>query len=318
MLKFLRDEKGNLLVVAVVLLFSILGFASMAIDMGCLLTAKNQLQSAVDASALSGASGLLISQSEAVLRSAAIGGMNTCLNQPVVLGSENVDFPTTSQVRVRVEQPVPLYFAKIMGIHSVRVAASAVAEIGTIVGTNGMRPWAIPDMKWTHGTSVMLKSGALGAPATNPSFFYAVDFPPLNNGDPVPGAKTYEGNIINGSSCTVSIGDELLVEPGNMVGPTNHGVDVLLNMDPYADWDGTQVVKSLYPGTSSPRIVKIPLYDPNYPPDSGKNSLTVVGLASFFVTGVHHGTVKGIFMEKITSGRIGSGNSMLKGVRLVL
>jgi len=55
MRRFSRHERGALLVVAVAALFSMFGFASVAIDVGCLVTAKNQLQIAVDASALSGA-----------------------------------------------------------------------------------------------------------------------------------------------------------------------------------------------------------------------------------------------------------------------
>lgn len=313
-----RHERGIIVVLAAIAMFSLLGFASIAIDVGCILTARNQLQCAVDASALAGASGLMVDQSEAVQRSIAVGRRNTCIQQAVILSPGDVDFPNSNQIRVRTNKSVPLFFAKIVRISSVRISAVAVAEIGTIVGTQGMRPWAVPDMGWTHGTPVVLKAGSLGAPATNPSFYYAIDFPPLNQGDPVPGANVYRDNIIYGTSSEVSIGDVLMVEPGKMAGPTKQGVDALISMDPSAGWDGCQITESAFPGTSSPRVVKIPLYDPNYPPDSGRNSITVVGLASFFVAGMHGGDVMGIFMEKITGGHFGSGHSLLKGVRLVL
>ena len=312
-----EGERGNILVIASVALLSVFGFASIAIDVGCILTAKNQLQSAVDASALAGASGFIIDSAEAVRRAVSVGGMNTCLRDPVLIGSGDVDFPEPDQIRVRAEREVSLFFAKVVGIRSVRISARAVAELGTIIGTGGMRPWGVPDMNWPRGTPVVVKSGSLGAPATNPSFYYPIDFPSINRGDPETGAQTYKDNIINGTSFNVAIGDELLVEPGNMVGPTRQGVDGLIAMDPSACWGGTQIVSSAYPGTSSPRVVIIPLYDPNLPPDSGRNTIQVTGLASFFITGIHGGDVIGIFMEKITSGQFGNGNSMLRGVRLV-
>jgi hypothetical protein len=312
-----EGERGNILVIASVALFSVFGFASIAIDVGCLLTAKNQLQSAVDASALAGASGLIVDTAEAVSRAVTVGGMNTCLQDSVLIRSGDVDFPATDRIRVRAERDVATFFAKVFGIRSVRISARAVAELGTVIGTGGMRPWGVPDMNWPRGTPVVVKSGSLGAPATNPSFYYPIDFPSINRGDPETGAQTYSDNIINGTSFNVAIGDVLLVEPGNMVGPTRQGVNALIAMDPSACWGGTQIVSSAYPGTSSPRIVKIPLYDPDLPPDSGRNTIQVTGLASFFITGIHGGDVIGIFMEKITSGQRGNGNSLLKGVRLV-
>lgn len=311
------DEKGNILVLAAVSLFSMLGFASLAIDAGCVLTAKNQLQSAADASALSGASGLMENRAEAVRRAVLTGGNNACLSQAVLIAQENVDFPAADRIRVRAERDVPLYFARLFGVQSVRLSAAAVAELGTIVGTPGMRPWAVPDMNWSKGTSVVIKSGSLGAPATNPSFYYPVDFPPLNTGNPETGAAIYELNIVEGTRHTVGVGDVVQVEPGNMVGPTRQGVDALMAMDPDAFWNGSEIEGSAFPGTASPRVVKIPLYDPDDPPDSGRNSVTVTSLASFFITGIQGGNVIGVFMEKITSGRFGTGNTMLKGVRLV-
>jgi hypothetical protein len=313
----MEGERGNILVIASVALLSIFGFASIAIDVGCILTAKNQLQSAVDASALAGASGLIVDSGEAVTRAVSVGGLNTCLQDPVLIQSGDVDFPGTDRIRVRAERDVSLFFAKVVGIHSARISARAVAEIGTVIGTRGLRPWAVPDMNWPRGTPVVIKSGTLGAPATNPGFYYPIDFPSINRGDPETGAQIYKDNIINGSSFLAAIGDILLVEPGNMVGPTRQGVDALIAMDPAACWGGTQIVSSAYPGTSSPRVVKIPLYDPNLPPDSGRNTIQVTGLASFFITGIHGGDVIGIFIEKITSGQFGNGNSTLKGVRLV-
>ena len=166
------------------------------------------------------------------------------------------------------------------------------------------------------GTPVTLKAGALGAPATNPGFFYPVDFPPLEEGTPIPGASEYLSNIADGTDSYIQIGYNLVVEPGNMIGPTNQGVDALVAKDPNAYWNGREIVNSDFPGFSSPRMIIVPMYDPNSPPDSGRNTVTVIGLGSFFVLGMQGMNVTGIFIEMITDGTQGSGNTMLRGARL--
>ena len=241
MKQFFKDEQGNILVFSALATFALMAFASIAIDVGCMLTAKNQLQSAVDASALAGASGLMQNQTEAIETALNIAGQNTCLNQSITLGMGNIHFPTYNQVQVQASQTVDLYFAKVLGMETAQISAMAAAEIGTIISTRGMKPWAVPDIGYQHGQSVVIKSGSLGAPATVPSFFYPIDFPPLNRGTPVPGANEYMENVMHGSSGFVGVNDIIQVEPGNMVGPTKKGVEYLIAQEPGAYLDGKQV-----------------------------------------------------------------------------
>ncbi len=315
---FIKNEEGNILALSVVAMLSIIIFASIAIDVGCLLTAKNQIQSGVDASALAGASGLIDNQTVAAQRAIAVAGSNNYCGQSIVLYSGDVSFPLMNQVMVQTSQSVPLFFSRIVGLESVQISAAAMAEMAPLVGTNGQRPWGIPDMGYSHGECVVIKSGQLDAPATNPSFYYPIDFPAINKGNPESGASIYVDNIIYGSPYMVEVDDVLQVEPGNMIGPTKQGISELIAMDPGAYWDGNCVVNSAYPGTSSPRIVKIPFYDPNDPPSSGRNSITVVDLGAFFVKEMQGKDVIGVFMNKVTQGKFGRGHSMLKGLRLVM
>jgi uncharacterized membrane protein len=69
-------ERGSILVFASIALFAVFGFATIAIDVGGILTAKNELQSAVDASALAAASGLTFNQAVAVQRGVALSSRN--------------------------------------------------------------------------------------------------------------------------------------------------------------------------------------------------------------------------------------------------
>ena len=313
----LRNERGDILVHTAFVLVALLGFAALAMDVGYMATAKNQLQSAVDAAALAGASGLMYSNTEATSRAMYFASTNDCIRQSVQISDSDISFPSSGRIRVEANSNLSLFFGRVLGFSTAVISATAVAELSPLDGTGDMKPWAVPDFGWPLGTPVVLKSGVLGAPATDSGFFYPVDFPPLNQGTPVTGAQEYESNIINGSSMDIFIGDELQVEPGNMVGPTQQGVNELISMDPGAYWNGTMIANSAYPGYSSPRIAKVPLYDPNLAPDSGRNSLTVIGLGAFFIMGIQGRDVTGIFLEITTNGNQGGGNTYLYGVRLV-
>lgn len=322
---FISEEKGNVVVFTAFSMVCLIGFAALSIDVGTLLTARNELQACTDAAALSGATGLLTNHTESTTRAIATAGRNACLNQPVILTSSNISFPQNNQVMVQALQSVNLNFTSVLGIGSANISAMAVAEVGTIIGTSGLKPWGVPDMNYQPGDVVSIKAGTLGAPGTNPSFFYPIDFPPVNRGTPESGASVYKSNIINGSDCYVGLSDIIQIEPGNMIGPTQQGVNGLISQDPGAYWDPTYgdqggVVNSTAGpngSSASPRVVIIPMYDPNQAPDSGRNTITVTRLGAFFVTGFQGKDLYGVFMEIWHHGTFGGGNSMLKGVKLV-
>lgn len=320
MWNIVKKDEGGALVLAAIAMVVLLGFAALAIDVGAMLTARNQLQGAVDAAALAGASGLIVSQGEATNRAIALAGVNTCINQNVAITAANVTFPTASRVRVQANRLLDLFFARVLGRNTANITAVAVAENGALSGSGNIKPWAIPDSNYVLGELIILKAGDPngGASGTGPSVFYPVDFPPVNKGTPITGATAYEDAIVNGSSMSIDVGDILKVEPGNMVGPTGQGVDYLISQDPGASWNPSmnQVV-STYPGYSSPRIIKIPFYDPCCPPEPGRDTVTITRLGAFFLEGMQGRNVYGRFIEEITSGTFGPGPSGLYGVKLV-
>jgi hypothetical protein len=125
-----EDQKGSILVFASIALFSILGFATIAIDVGCILTAKNELQSAVDASALAAASGLTFNQEVAVQRGIELSNRNRVSKQPLSLQSGEISVLDPTTVRVSAQRPVTLFFARILGLNSARISAAATAKLG--------------------------------------------------------------------------------------------------------------------------------------------------------------------------------------------
>ena len=103
---FIENEKGNILALSVAAMLAVIVFASLAIDVGCFLTAKNQIQSGVDASALAGASGLIDNQTEATQRAITVAGSNNYCGQSILLYSGDVSFPLTDQIMVQTSQTV--------------------------------------------------------------------------------------------------------------------------------------------------------------------------------------------------------------------
>lgn len=324
--KILKDEDGNVIVLTALLLTVIMAMSALAIDIGYVAAARAQMQAAVDASALAGASGLMYDHGEATNRAITVAAANDCMNDAVVVTTGDVSFPAADQVRVQASRTLNLFFAPVIGINTATVNVFAVAEFGVLNGVGNLKPFAIPYDEYNPfplGQPVVLKAGAIGADATSPSFFYPVDFPPINRGTPITGASEYYDNILNGADDLIYIGDELQIEPGNMVGPTVQGINDLIAMDPTAYWDstggpdGAGGVVSDFPGYSSPRILKIPFYDFNIVPDSGRNSVIVIRLGAFFLEGMQGRDVIGRFIEITAPGSMGPGPSSLYGVHLI-
>jgi hypothetical protein len=132
-----------------------------------------------------------------------------------------------------------------------------------------------------------------------PGQYWAIDLPPINRGNPVPGADEYRDNIAKCNPASVWPGDWLATEPGNMVGPTNQGMRDLIAQDPNAYWDPiTQSVQGSQ-FQVSPRIVLIPIHDPRIPIKSGRpSSLQVVKVAAFFMEQMEgNAEVRGRFLK---------------------
>jgi hypothetical protein len=312
-------DRGSTLVFTAIAVGMILAFSAIAIDLGVVATAKSQLQTAVDASSLAGASGLFHNESEATQRAITFAAMNNCIHRPVLIGAENVTFPEEGRVRVEATHPIALYFARVIGKDSADIHAVAEAEMGPLTGSSRVKPWAIPDYDYVLGQLALIKAGSSDPPDASTSFFYCVDFPPINKGTPITGGDEYYDNILTGSGITIEIGDRLQVEPGNMVGPTAHGVDYLIDQDPDAYWDpATNTIKgSLFPEFTSPRVCKVSMYTETDPPASGRDEVVVVRLGAFFLEEMQGKDLYGRFIKITTSGTPGEGDSDLVGVRLV-
>src|SRR4030095_11587899 len=130
--------------------------------------------------------------------------------------------------------------------------------------TGCLKPWAIPD-RWndTNGDGV-LDPGESYDPVTtgfqaprdvgmrvvlkqgdpqltiSQGFFFPVCFPPLGGAQrPITGGSAYRDWIADCAPYPVSVGDALLIQPGNMSGPTRQGARDLIALDPGAYWNSS-------------------------------------------------------------------------------
>jgi hypothetical protein len=149
-----------------------------------------------------------------------------------------------------------------------------------------------------YGLQMTLKNGN-SKDNLSSGWFQALNLPDAN-GVPATGASDYQANISGCNGTVFAIGDTLQVESkqGDMVGPTDKGVEDLIALDPSASWNATtnSVQGSCAPGTCngvyqaySPRIVPVALFDLDaffWGTPNGKSTITITNIMGFFVEGM--------------------------------
>ncbi len=99
------------------------------------------------------------------------------------------------------------------------------------------------------------------------------------------GGAVYRRNICSCNNSDVELDTPYDIEPGNMIGPTNQGISDLIDQDPDAYWDPMteSVISPDFPGLTSPRIVKLALFQPGEIQGSGLQSIRFNNFALMFL-----------------------------------
>jgi hypothetical protein len=221
---------------------------------------------------------------------------------------------------------VVTWFARVFGTTEVDIDARAVAEVQDAGRARCVKPFAIPDRfddvdgdgvfdpedsydpnvhgygsNWRNQTSpgddglgytddigraVSLKEG--GAGSHQPSWYYPWDMP--QGGGPTTGANRYRWNLGFCNPNIISLGEEYMVETGNMQGPTRQGSEDLMGLDGGASWDGfNNEVGGSNQGNNwegSSRIAIIPVFDPSREFDPGNKPIEFSNFIAVFVQSV--------------------------------
>jgi Flp pilus assembly protein TadG len=165
-----RDDRGSALVLVALSAFALLSISALAIDIGMLLTARDEAQRTADASALAAAAEYLkTSATDAVAPGKQwaknLAAENDVRNEPVdttlVSTSALVDsteqmvvqmMPDSFKARVTVYRPaLGLWFARIFGVNTWGVAATAVAQATDAGAAKCLKPFVMPDI-WSEAT----------------------------------------------------------------------------------------------------------------------------------------------------------------------
>lgn len=168
--------------------------------------------------------------------------------------------------------------------------------------TTGFTPESVGLGGGDHGRYLVLKTGQPND-AIAPGLFHPVRINPSEQG-----GAAYRDNIASCDPTVIGPGTVVDTEPGNMIGPTRQGMADLIAQDPNAWWDpnmygtGRGGVSGGCTASGacaiSPRLVAIPVYDPEAfqaapGPDSGMTELTIVKVVGFFLDHMQGNDVAG-------------------------
>jgi len=190
-----------------------------------------------------------------------------------------------------------------------------------------------PTSGFCVGTRVVLKIGTPQNSPKNPSGIPSLQqesghfFALALDGN---GGTVYRDTIADGSRNPFRIGDAATLEPGNMVGPTRQGVNELIGADPTSRWNATaglpesnQFRAGDGSWMNSPRVVRIPIYDPEVALNQGRKTMVIASFAGFWIESIGtQGTVIGRYVRLPASPEAGPApgqttGPFLKTLRLV-
>jgi Flp pilus assembly protein TadG len=300
--KIINSQKGTSAVLFSAILTLLAVCAAITIDVGAGIVEKSKLSNAVDSAALAGAQEL-VSQRE---------NTDNMVKSYLEKNSgevERIDIKIADDdrtIEVSGVKSVDSYFSKIFGINKFDVSASATAKVENIKSLNGARPLAVIQQTFSYGKVYTLKEGGGDGTSGN----YAAMALGGN------GASKYGNNLLNGYEGTISVGDMIQTETGNIAGTTETSINHLVH-------ECTHTPPCTYQSynRNCARIIFIPVVDSLM--INGKKYVKVLGFATFFLEGVtSHGGQADVIGRFITYNMEGETSSEINdyglyGIKLI-
>jgi hypothetical protein len=139
----IRDARGQAAVLTVMFVVGLLGMAALVLDVGAWFHDSRASQAAADAAALAGAQSLPGDPSTATGVALSLAGKNGGgLSAGDIQVSSGIT--TNDTITVKVKRTSPSFFAKLIGIDSVGVDASAAARTGGMSAAKDVAPIGVP------------------------------------------------------------------------------------------------------------------------------------------------------------------------------
>ena len=311
-----RNERGQIIVLAGLLMTVLMGFTALAIDVGSMASDKSDLQNAADAMALAAAQDFPIpGQVEVSAREwATKNGVDPNEIESIHIEQQSLPSVPNPRVTVTLSRDHGFIFAKALGISSTDIEASASAIKTSFGGDGGLMPWtvlkalkdaAIPGqtltLKYDSNDASSGNFGAIRIDGSGSSVYLETLEHGANSAicsEPAIAAGCQE----NAPECYDAQCDPAT---GNLVGATRTGVDYRMNNTDSAcdtfeeafasNGDGTWRLNALcnpFLGGSKPslQVIIIPVVD-NL--GNGQSPLTITDFALFYLEGYANGKCSG-------------------------
>lgn len=255
------DDKGNVAIILCLLITVLFAFTAYVVDIGMIYKEKIKLSNAIDAAAL--AATLELPNDDIKAKAVAVEYLkknNVDPNQTTIAISAD-----HKSIQIEGIKNVKHLFAQIIGISSSNVEAKTKAMVAPAKSVKGgIRPFAVEAYDFPYGDLVTIKEGAGDG--------YHGNYGAVALGGE--GANVFRGNSLYGYSGTISVGDYVDTEPGNMAGACTE-IKNYINSE--------QSTFDNFPRDSI-RLWTIPLVDSLA--EDGRKSVLVVGFAMFYVEDV--------------------------------
>lgn len=252
------DNKGNVSIILCLLITAIFGFTAFAVDIGMVYVEKAKLNNSIDAATLAAVMELPNNDSKAKTVALDYLAKNNVAENEV---SINI---STDHKSLEIDgiRNVKHLFAPIIGINNSNVQVSSKAIIAPVKSTSaGIRPFAVEVYNFSYGDLVTLKQGAGDG--------YHGNYGAVSLGGS--GASVFRTNALYGYNGTISVGDYINTETGDMSGATTD-IKNYINSEKSSFTD--------FPRNSI-RLWTIPLVNSLVLNGSGK--VQVVGFAEFYI-----------------------------------
>jgi Flp pilus assembly protein TadG len=302
-----KDEGGSVIVLVSILLVMLLGMGALVVDAGLLFESRRALVTTADSAALAGATefaqvllngGSVEDAADAAeTRARQYALMNGTAAEDVTVIVDQVNYTVTVEV-IRTNN---LAFASVFGVPSSPTGARAVAATGPVhsMGGGTMPIYVSPAAHDYAGETLNLREGT--PPPRDPGNFTA-----LALGGP--GANTYLFNLVNGYPGTISKGDLVETQTGNIPNKTVEGIQSRIDacQDHCQRPPGMSECTAANHASDCPRVVTLLVCD--FQDLHGHQSIRVDGFLTFFLDEVHKQggsvVINGFVKNDIRSGKI--------------
>jgi Putative Flp pilus-assembly TadE/G-like len=252
--------RGQMAVVMLMVMFSLLGLIGLGADIGLLFFHWGIVQKAADSAVLAGAGYLPNHPGTAQTKATSYATQNGLKNSEIVsntVAADNISITMTTS------RTVAYYFLQLVGVRSGTVKPMAKAGIHQDTeGARGLIPVGLPctatSCSYTVGTLYHLvqagTNGSGGSWNVGPG-----NWGRLALGGS--GATQFLNNLINGYQGSINVGNQVNAETGQVNGPTDEGINTArVNAGVAINGTVTNPTLATVPAYD-PRLVAVPLID---------------------------------------------------------